>query len=659
MDNWTKRLLQAGRIARQWLLAFIISLLSGAALASPLGLGPDIPYVAMADHSGQQSLEQAYAALRQQDSLQTRVFTRGYSRLPYWLHFRLSADVFAGRELWAMQAPNFVDDIRFFYRPEGSEQAWQEKRIGDVRRGDATEAGGVGDLDYRYPVVVFPPPPSGSEGYEVVVRIASTSTLLFQLMLWEPQEFLQYATRTSSFWAFYFGLAIISTLLAMILAVLLKSRRLWSITAMSSAFVLVACIQGYVGWLWPGLGLTLQHYLTGFLALLAHAALLWMSTEVMQLRQKKPMVHKIIAGVALFIVVLTVLIPLDLYQEAVYIQSAVYLFAGSLFVFSCLNVWWKERFRPSSLILGLSPLTIMLASLSGLISILGWIEFSETIYKVWQYGLIVNVLLVISATVFQVYNQHLDNLNKIRMAEELRREREARVHQRHFMGVVAHELRTPLAIITASLENLRQIASESYQTARRYEKIGRATERLIQLTDNCLADARLSAGQLVVEHQPCSLLALIDSAASLIAVSDHHEWRLTREGVAVTATEGGKPRTAADVVLEVDPALMRIAFSNVIDNAAKYSDGGTIHVDIALKNDGWAISISDQGSGIPVDRMGDIFECYRRGDKQSGKSGVGLGLYISRQIARAHGGELTLAKSTESGCRFVFMLPII
>ncbi|NVF13459.1 sensor histidine kinase [Vreelandella maris] len=632
-----------------WLfLAFIAALIPTGALASPLALGPDIPYTSMADKSQQHTVEQAYTQLSRAEETHTKIFSRGYTRTPYWLHFSLPARLFEGDERWVVLAPNFIDDIRLFYRPAGSQQGWVERRTGDTWKGKR------GDVDYRFPVFRLPPP-KDAQGYEVILRAASTSALLIDLKLWEPHLFLQHATRTTSFWAFYFGLAAISSLLALILAILLKSKKLWSITAVSAGYGLVACVQGYIGWLLPGVGLTLQHYLTSIFTLTSYAALLWMSSEVMHFKEKLPWAHKLMTGTAALIIMLLISVPLNLYDEAIYIQTVIYLFTGIIFLVSCLYIWWKEKFQLTNLILGISPLLIMLASLSGLMSMLTWLPYHPSIYTIWQYGLILNMLLVISTAVFQVYKQRIEELNKKKMVEELHFEKEARAHQRQFMGIVAHEFRTPLAIITASLANLRYLPSLNRQETLRYEKIERATERLVQLTDNCLADARLSAGQLLIETQPHSLVELITSAASLIPLSDHHSWKLTQDNQHIQ--ENSPPK--ADAILEIDPALMRIALSNVIDNAVKYSPSGIIHIDLSRQHNHWVISVRDQGTGIPADRVAIIFERYRRAslDDESTR-GVGLGLYVSRQIARAHGGELELAENASSGCRFTFILPL-
>ena len=108
----------------------------------------------------------------------------------------------------------------------------------------------------------------------------------------------------------------------------------------------------------------------------------------------------------------------------------------------------------------------------------------------------------------------------------------------------------------------------------------------------------------------------------------------------------------------VDTALMKIALSNVLDNAVKYSEGGVVHVDCRTGEDSLTISVIDQGGGIPESEAPYIFEQYHRVSAGvSGRQGVGLGLFVARQIAESHGGKLELTDSGAGGCRFEFTIP--
>ena len=630
-----------------WRVAFLFLplawLLATPAAASPARLGPDLPYTVMADPVGDAGPDAMLPALRQ-GAPRSGIFSRGYTRTVFWLRVVLPPARVADGEHWLELKPNFVDDIRLFYRPLGSDGPWRQRRAGD------TFDGPIGDIDHRFPLFVLPP---DERGYEMLFRVASSSAVLLQMNVWNPDEFLPAASRATAFWSFYFGLATLSALLALVLAVVLRTRLLWSVTGMSAAYVLVACIQGYLAWMIPGIGWRLQHYLTSLFTLAAYGLLLWMASEALQLRRRLPWAHRLLMPACGVILVLLLSVPLDLYGAAIRVQSLVYLTTCAVFVTACLYVWWRDRFRLSSVLLGLNPLICIVASLFGLFSTLGWIPFYRQMYVVWQYALIVNMLMVTGLAVYQVRVKRHRERERLQLARALEVEREARFNQRQFMGLVAHEFRTPLAIIAASLQNLRYLGASDARQVSRYDKIGRATDRLVQLTDNCLADARLDAEDLWLDRRRVCLRELVTEAASLVRPAGRH-WRLTLDDQPPPAVAPARPAW-------LDPAMMRIALSNVIDNAVKYGDGGP-RVDVSRRGDLWCVAIRDHGPGIPEDRVAVIFERYRRAAPAAGpggERGVGLGLYVSRQIARAHGGDLVLADNGPRGCCFLFTLPML
>lgn len=625
------------------LLFTILMTFSFVANGAPKALGPDIQYRALKDAKGTLSFDDASQALDGVTATEDQTFSRGYVRDTFWLKFELPTNAFNQQERWLELGPNFIDDIRLYYRPKTSNEPWQSRHTGDLLFGQA-------DLDYRNPVFIIPPT---AKGYDVIIRVQSTSTVLLQASLWEPAEFVGHAARTTSFWSFYFGLAAISSLLALVLAIILRTRLLWLVTAFSAPYLLVASIQGYINWSFMGIGVPLQHYLTSALMLISFALLMWLSSEILELKRHLPWAHKVLVIGCSLTLMLLVLIPLNHYATAVKLKTVIFVVTSAVFIYSVLCVWARDRFRPSMLLLGISPMVCILASLSGILSALGWIPFRDEIYIVWQYSLVINMLLVIAIAVYRVREKKLEEFEKQQLVNELKVEREASFHQRQFMGMVAHEFRTPLAIISGSLENLYALESD-VQNSRtsRYDKVQRAADRLIQLTDNCLADARLDANALYLDPQPANLLDLISSAASLVQLSDNHQLALTIQGRAADDSPGDDSHQ--DYTVPIDAALIRIALSNIIDNAVKYSCGGIIQIDCSRQSERVAIRISDQGSGIDEQLAGQIFERYRRATYS--KQGAGLGLYVARQIAQAHGGDLRLVSSSSQGSCFEFTL---
>lgn len=491
-------------------------------------------------------------------------------------------------------------------------------------------------------------PSAGTQGYEVVMRVRSTSTVILAATVWAPEEFVGHAARSTSLWSFYFGLAALSSLLALVLALILRTHLLWTATAFSVAYVFVASVQGYVNWVLPVLGIPLQHYATSVFILISFAVLMWMSSETINLRQHLPWAHKILMVACAVTLSLLILIPLDLYGIAIKIKTAILLITYTLFIYSVFHIWIRDKFPSSTLALGISPMVCMVASLFGVFSAFGWIPFYQEVYVIWQYALVENMLLVLAISVYRIRKRRFEEFDRQKLTSDLAAEREASFNQRQFMGTVSHEFRTPLAIISAALENL-QLAECEVDSSRlaRYQKIERASERLIQLTDNCLADARLSAGATALYLEPTDLMRLLSSAASLVHVSDTHQLILTVNGEP-EAVEG------CHCQVLVDSAMMRIAISNVIDNAVKYSSGGDISIDCNISGTTVTVLICDQGSGIGNLDSEVLFQRYRRGN--STKHGTGLGLFVARQIAYASGGSLRLMRSNAQGSCFEFTL---
>ncbi|MDR9468351.1 ATP-binding protein [Marinospirillum sp.] len=615
---------------------------------SPLRLGENFPYHVLPDPAGQYSLDQAHTLLLDQEktvsSIQRDGFARGYTHTVYWLKTELPAAAFNGKDGWLEVGPNFADDIRLYLRPENSQQDWTLLETGDLQSGR-------GDLDYRNPVFVLPPPPVEANHYELIVRLQSASSMLFFANLWSPEAFMNASSRATAFWSFYFGLAGLSSLLALLLAILLRTRLLWSATALTSGYLLVACVQGYISWLFPATHIPWQHYATSFFSLTSFAVLIWMSSETLDLRHKLPWVYRGLNICSLLILLLTPLIFVDAYALAVSIKVVIFLGAVAAFFASIPYLWIRHSYDLRELGLALVPAICIIGSLFGVFSVFGWIAFSNDVYVIWQYLLIFNMLFVMLVGVYRIRKTHFEEIEKQRLTQSLQVEREASFHQRQFLGMVGHEFRTPLAVISGTLENLVALEPETdHPRITRYQKIQRATDRLNQLTDNCLADARLSADNLYVDLQPVNFIELVFSATSLVHLSDTHRLSILFQGKPL-------PASIPHCKVNADAALLRIAISNILDNAVKYSIGGTITLELDCQSTTEVcLQVSDQGAGVETELDSEtIFERYRRG--QVTKQGAGLGLFVARQIVRAHQGELQLVSSSAQGSCFAITLP--
>lgn len=637
---------RATQLAVAYLLLLLLLSFSSIIAAAPVRVGYDLPLHWYQDPGAQLRLEEFVHLPESALKSHKGILSIGYTRDALWLRTRIPAELFRQSEQWVQLGPAFIDHLTAYYRPSGSGQEWIRQEMGDLVPGQR------GDLDYRFPVLILPPPPTHSEGYELVIRVQSTSAVLAEITLWSPDEFTQQAARQTAFWSFYFGLAAVSGGLAFLLAFLIRSRLLWSVSIFSLSYLLTACIQGYVDWVFGTAFIHLQHYLTSVFTLLAYSSILWMSCEALNFREHLPRLYTFMVWFVAFNLLLQLSIPLDLYGPAIQLQTLIILLTIPIFTAGAARLWWQEGFNIITLLISTVPLLHVASAMIALLSLHGLIPYYPWLYGTWQYILLGNMFLVLTLSVLRIRDENRQNLEKKQLARELCIEREASFHQRQFIGMVSHEFRTPLAVISGALENLRITTLSASQRSQRYDKIERAAGRMVQLTDNCLADARLSTSQMYLDKKPNELLKLIREASVVVDLSDEHALLITLNGKPLSETP------IDEVLLNADSGLLRIALSNLFDNAVKYTPEGIIQVDIRQGDPQCLICISDDGPGIPETMMNEVFERYRRLEAQySHHRGAGLGLFVARQIARAHSGDLWLEKNHRKGCHFVLSLP--
>lgn len=200
------------------------------------------------------------------------------------------------------------------------------------------------------------------------------------------------------------------------------------------------------------------------------------------------------------------------------------------------------------------------------------------------------------------------------------------IKQQQSVAMVSHELRPPLAIIDASLQSLERLSKDMPpEILTRHQKINRASHRLQSLISNHLTKDRLNQADLPPKMLPVNLHELITTVITRV------EW-----GGMTIHTEA-----LQDAIVEGDAELLRIAFSNLIDNAIKYSpEKNRIWIEGEIRNDMIEIRISDAGIGIAPEELPRIFDQYYRAKGSDKIRGSGLGLYLVRQIIELHGGTL-------------------
>ena len=235
--------------------------------------------------------------------------------------------------------------------------------------------------------------------------------------------------------------------------------------------------------------------------------------------------------------------------------------------------------------------------------------------------------------------------------------RETTQRMDEFLGIVAHELRTPLASLRGFAETLlvQTALYKGPHLATWQEKalagLLLASQRLSELTDDLLDMARLQEGQLELHPEPTNLVTLIQRVVTRL--------QLTTEQHTLSFLP-----TVERLVTRVDPRRMEQVLSNLISNAIKYSpEGGAIEITIAEDTERQKVllSVRDHGIGIPAQQQEQIFQRFMQAENAHihGIEGTGLGLYLCRALVERHGGRIWCESVEGRGSTFFIALPIV
>lgn len=211
---------------------------------------------------------------------------------------------------------------------------------------------------------------------------------------------------------------------------------------------------------------------------------------------------------------------------------------------------------------------------------------------------------------------------------------------------VSHELRTPLTAIKGFTETL--LDEETSQNKEYLEIIQRHTDRLINIVNDLLDLSELEERAIKLNYEKIDLHDIIDKVMVIFSQ------KLEDKGLEFN-TEGSNP-----AAFHADPFRLEQMFSNLIDNAIKYTEKGSITISIENSPSEVTIKTSDTGIGIPKEHLQRIFERFYVVDKSRSRSlgGTGLGLAIVKHIVSLHGGTISVQSRSQVGTTFTIKLPV-
>jgi len=229
--------------------------------------------------------------------------------------------------------------------------------------------------------------------------------------------------------------------------------------------------------------------------------------------------------------------------------------------------------------------------------------------------------------------------------------READRRKDEFLAMLAHELRNPLAPIVNATRILRRLAPLAPQVEDMRELIERQAEQLTTLVDDLLEVSRITQGRIALRKANVEVMSVvaraIETSRPLIDARHHH--------LVVSLP-------ADPVRVEGDVARLAQAISNLLNNAAKYTDdGGEIELRVEVQGTHAVIRVRDNGIGIAGDDLARVFDLFQQSDRalDRAQGGLGIGLTIVKKLTEMHGGQVEASSAGPGkGSEFVLRLPL-
>ncbi len=283
--------------------------------------------------------------------------------------------------------------------------------------------------------------------------------------------------------------------------------------------------------------------------------------------------------------------------------------------------------------------------------------FTEPLADAWAMVLVMTAIVTFLAYLTTAVRKLNGAMTALRTqsaeAERQRRTAEAaNAAKSNFLAIITHEIRTPMNAVVSAVNLLRRTALDDEQKSHLL-MLGEASDVLLSLLNDVLDLSKIEAGKMTFEIAPVDVAAMMVNLQTLFWPQAQHKKLTIRTHI--------DPNVAPEVLS--DPLRLRQVLFNLVSNAVKFADRGAIRIRVrTLVDDGAArlcFMVEDEGIGIPAGDLERIFLSFEQGEAATTRrhGGSGMGLAISRRLARLMGGDLTVRSIEGKGSCFTLTLP--
>lgn len=625
---------QKARILGVWVCLFF--LLTAATSAAPLPPQTQVSSIHLEEHAslfldptGNLSFEEVSSPANAAGFAKLGgPLSLGFTSTVAWVKIELTP---VDSSQWLLEVGQpILEDVRLYQRMSTGEL--------QVRMGTLSDSSLPRELSYRRPV--FKVDLTANVTTVLYLRMATRTSMVTNLKLWSPMAMLEESNLETFVWGLVFG--------SYFLVVFFYSAFwIWTrekVHLYYVAYVGTNLVAAFLTGRWNDmLGLHIDSNTHTMVLGVFICLSLWIApaftTTFLGTRRIWPRASNIFlrtcASVAIFC---GLLVLLGHYSQGVMAVQLCSIFV--IFITTVVSGYLAYRGDKRAQLLLLAFSLFYIGVMWRYLRNIGIIEPSWWNESVYQVGAFVH-MMVMSTGIFSSYNTLRRRSEQERARADAQEKQRERQHE--FLGMVSHEVRTPLTVISASADNLLIDASLSVDAKNRVSKIIRHSENLQKLFDTYLNNERLLNSDNVIRMSEVNLTTLC--GALVQDMQDAH-------GLDIHL-DAPKP-----LLVSCDADLLRVAISNLLENARKHAPtDSAIALHVRRVGEMVQIAVTDQGPGVDDQDMPFIFDAYFRGKGAYTSVGSGLGLHLVQYIAKQHKGQVSAKKRQPCGMEFVIEIP--